>query len=269
VSGAHHTSSPGNDTGPLEGALSRLAPEAKVVGLVAFLAVVAVTPPSRPWALAAQALVAASVAVFALTPPRAVLARLAIDAPLVVLAGVYAVAGHGPRTEVLGLQLSRPGLAVGLTVLAKATIGIVAVSALAASTNAVDTIVGLRRLRVPAWFCELLALVVRQLGLLRQDLQRLQLATGVRAGTAGWRNRWSVAGRSFGALFVRSAERLDRLQLALAARGGSAFASAMGTAGSIDARGRRGRRPAAPRDWAWAVLPALLAAAAATAGAWR
>ena len=269
MSGGHQAQRGGGPDAPLPGPVSRLRPEAKLVGLVAFLLVVAVTPPSRPWALAAQATVAASVAVAAFTPLRAVLTRLVIDAPLVVLAVVYALAGHGPHTQVLGLELSRPGLVVGLGVLAKATIGIVAVSAVAASTSEVDTIVGLRRLRVPAWFCDLLALTLRQLGLLRQDLQRLQLAAGVRAGP-GWRSRWSVAGRSFGVLFVRSAERLDRLQLALVARGGHAFASALVAAPAPAPPG-----PAAPvadpglahrTGWALALLPAALAAVASLVG---
>jgi len=269
VSGGHQAQRAGAPTAPLPGPVSRLAPEAKLVGLVAFLMVVALTPPSRPWALAAQATVAALVAVAAFTPLRAVLTRLVIDAPLVVLAAVYALAGHGPHAQVLGLELSRPGLAVGLGVLAKATIGIVAVSAVAASTSEVDTIVGLRRLRVPAWFCDLLALTLRQLGLLRQDLQRLQLAAGVRAGP-GWRNRWSVAGRSFGVLFVRSAERLDRLQLALAARGGHAFASALVAAHAPATAGRAGPvadpSPGHRTGWALALLPGALAAVAALVG---
>ena len=183
-----------------------------------------------------------------------------------VLAVVYALAGHGPHTQVLGLDLSRPGLVVGLGVLAKATIGIVAVSAVAASTSEVDTIVGLRRLHVPAWFCDLLALTLRQLGLLRQDLQRLQLAAGVRAGP-GWRSRWSVAGRSFGVLFVRSAERLDRLQLALVARGGHAFASALVAAPAPASPGPAAAPVADPGlahrpGWALALLPATLAVVA-------
>lgn len=284
MSGGHGAQRAGDPAAPLVGPVSRLAPEAKLVGLVAFLVVVAVTPPTRPWALAAQATVAALVAAAAFTPLRAVLTRLVIDAPLVVLAAVYAVAGHGPHTRLLGLELSRPGLTVGLGVLVKATIGIVAVSSVAASTTEVDTIVGLRRLRVPAWFCDLLALTLGQLGLLRQDLRRLQLAAGVRAG-AGWRSRWSVAGRSFGVLFVRSAERLDRLQLALAARGGHAFAAALaaapapatsGTSGAGAAVGGEAAggpvggftaRSADRTGWVVALAPASLAVIAAAIGA--
>jgi energy-coupling factor transporter transmembrane protein EcfT len=37
----------------------------------------------------------------------------------------------------------------------------------------------------------------------------------------GWRARWSVGGRALAALFIRSADRADRLQLAAELRGGT------------------------------------------------
>ena len=80
---ASHAAGPAPDR--LRGPLSGLAPEVKVVGLVAFLLVVAVTPPTAPWALAAQGAVAVAVAGLALVDPRAVAGRLALDLPLAVL----------------------------------------------------------------------------------------------------------------------------------------------------------------------------------------
>ena len=209
----------------MRGPLTGLAPEAKLVGLVAFLVVVAVTPPSRPWALAGQAVVAAALATAALVAPRDLLRRLVIDLPLVVLAATTAVAGTGPRLDVAGLSLSRAGLQVGLGLLAKATIGMVAVSAVAASTTASETVAGLRRLRLPAWICDLVSLTARQLQVLGDELGRLRLAGAVRAGTRGRRGEWTAVARALGVLFVRSVERTDRLQVALAARGGTALGS--------------------------------------------
>ncbi|HET6949909.1 MAG TPA: CbiQ family ECF transporter T component, partial [Acidimicrobiales bacterium] len=139
----------------LRGPLSGLAPEAKVAGMIAFLVVVAVTPPSAPAALALQGGVAVAVAVLALVDWRSVAARLTLDLPLAVLAVAYALAGRAPHVEVLGVTLSQPGLRAGLTVVAKATIGIVAVSALAASSSVPEIVAGLGRLRAPAWFVRL------------------------------------------------------------------------------------------------------------------
>ena len=110
---------------------------------------------------------------------------------------------------------------VGLALLAKASIAIVAVSAVAASTTVAETVGGLRRLRLPAWSCEMVALTARQLDVLRDEIGRLRLAGSIRAGTRGARGEWSAVGRSLGVLFVRSMERMDRLQVAMAARGGT------------------------------------------------
>lgn len=224
MSTTHHAIA-GRGQARVRGPLTGLAPEAKLVGLVAFLVVVAVTPPSRPWALAGQAVVAAAMAAVALVTPRDLLRRLAIDLPLVVLAVTMAVAGTGPKMDVAGLSLSRAGLQVGLALLAKATIGMVAVSAVAASTTASETVTGLRRLRLPAWICDLVALTTRQLQVLGDELGRLRLASAVRAGTRGRRGEWTAMARALGVLFVRSVERTDRLQVALAARGGTALGS--------------------------------------------
>ena len=193
---ASHAAGPAPDR--LRGPLSGLAPEVKVVGLVAFLLAVAVTPPSAPWALAAQGAVAVAVAGLALVDPRAVAGRLALDLPLAVLAVVYALAGKGPHVEVLGLSLSQPGLRVGLAILAKATIGIVAVSALAASTSVPATIAGLARLGVPAWFRHLLALSVRQLQVLRADLARIRRAVEVRTAATRRSVALAAGARSLG-----------------------------------------------------------------------
>ena len=133
----------------LRSPLTGLAPEAKVVGLVVFLVVVAITPPSVPWILAADAGIATAVAVIALVDWRAVAARLTLDVPLLALAVTYALAGRGPHVDIAGLSVSQPGVRVGVAILAKATIGIIAVSALAASTTVPETIDGLRRVGAP------------------------------------------------------------------------------------------------------------------------
>ena len=251
---ASHAAGPAPDR--LCSPLTGLAPEVKVVGLVAFLVVVAVTPPTAPWALAAQGGIAVAVAVAALADWRAVTGRLALDLPLVVLAAAYALAGRAPRVEVLGLSLSQPGLHVGLGILAKATIGIVAVSALAASTSVPATIAGLARVGAPAWFRQLLALSARQLQVLRADLARIRRAVGVRTASSRRSVALAAGARSLGSLFIRSTERADNLRLAAELRGGDALTAVAPTAGAAGADGRR-TVPA----WAWGLLPAAVAVA--------
>jgi cobalt/nickel transport system permease protein len=262
-----HAAGPAPDR--LHGPLTGLPAEAKVVGLVAFLVVVAVTPPSAPWALAAQGAVVLAVAALALVDGRAVAGRLALDLPLVVLAAAYALAGRGPHVEVLGVALSEPGLRVGLAVLAKATIGIVAVSALAASTSVPDTIAGLARLGVPGWFRTLLALSVRQLQVLRSDIARIRRAVEVRTASTRRTVALAAGARSLGVLFIRSTERADTLRLAADLRGG---AEGMPAAEPGAAAKRAPADPAAPwrspgtvGRWALASVPAALAVVATVA----
>ncbi|MGI8710164.1 MAG: energy-coupling factor transporter transmembrane component T family protein [Acidimicrobiales bacterium] len=206
----------------LRGPLASLPPGGKVVGLAAFLLVVAVTPPTRPFALATHLAIAIVVAVLALVDVRAVAARLTLDLPLAVLAATYALAGRDPQVRVAGVELSRPGLAVGLAILAKATIGIVAVSALAASSSVTEVVDGLASVGAPRWFRQLVALTARQLGVLRDDLQRLRLAVAVRSASSRRPLALATGARSLGTVFVRSTERADRLRLAAELRGGGA-----------------------------------------------
>lgn len=237
-------------TGPLD----RWAPEVKLVGLIAFLLVVAVTPPDHPRALAAQGAVATGLAAVALVEPRAILRRLVLDVPILVLALTYAVAGHGPRTSLLGLPLSEAGLRVGAALLARATIGIVAVSAFAAATTVGEVVTGLRRLRLPGWLCDHVGLAARQVAVVGDDLDRLRLAAAVRAGGGGRRRQSAAVARSLAVSFVRAAERVDRMQVAAEARGGGNLGAVVLPAHPVPA----GVAP----SWAGAALPALAAVAA-------
>ena len=249
MSGAHGSARrPGERVfGPLD----RLAPEAKLVGLLGFLLVTAVTPPDRPAVLAGQGAFALLIAALASVEARALLRRLVLDAPLLALAATYAVAGEGPRTSVLGISLSAAGLEVGLAVLGKATIGIVTVSAVAATTTVSEMVAGMRRLGLPAWFCDLVGLSARQATVLGGDLQRLRLAASVRCGGRGRRAEWSAVGRALGASFVRATERVDRLQLAAQARGGTTL-GALVLPGPVVAT-------ATISTWLMAALPAAAA----------
>jgi cobalt/nickel transport system permease protein len=229
----------------LHGPVSRLAPGPKVAGLVAFLVVVAVTPATAPAALAAQGLIAAAAATLALVDWRAVAARLTLDLPLAVLALATALAGRPPHVEVAGVALSEPGLRAGLAILARATIGIVAVSAVAASSSVPEIVDGLRRLGAPAWFRQLVAVTARQLQVLRADLARLRLAVAVRTGSGRRTLALASGARSLGSLFVRSTERAERLRLAAELRGGE-LAPAATPAGTA-------------ATWAAALIPAALA----------
>ena len=243
----------------IEGPLTRIAPEVKLIALVAFLFVVALTPPSRPWAYSVQLLVALGAAMLAFVPLGSLARRSVFELPVLAIAIVSAVFGRGDRLDVGPISLSEPGLQIALAVLAKATIGIVAVSAVAATTTTTDLVRGLRRLRFPVWFCDLVALAARQVEVLREEAARIRLAASVRAGGRRRQDEWRAVVRSLGGLFVRSSERAERLTTAIALRSGTADSGA----GLVVATEVGASAPARPAtDWAFALVPAALAGAA-------
>lgn len=247
MSSAHGAAAP---VDRLRGAASSLSAEAKLVGLVAFLVVVAITPTSAPRVLALHGAVAVVVAVASFVEWGAVARRLTLDIPLVVLAVSYGLFGRAPHTEWAGITISEPGLQVGLAILAKSVIGIVAVSALAASTTMPETVAALGRLGAPRWFCQMVALAARQLDVLRDDFTRLRLAAEVRSATTRRRTVVGVATRSLGSLFVQATERADRLQLAAELRGGRGLAGDAPPAATA---------PIEARHWLVALVPTAVA----------
>lgn len=249
----------------LESPLTGLAPEVKLVALVAFLVAVALTPPRLPWAFAVHGTVVLGVAVLALVPFRTLAIRLVLEVPVLALAATYAVAGRAPRVEVVaGLTLSRPGLLVAGGVLAKATIGVVAVSIVAASTTVTEMVRGLARLRVPSWFCDLVALSARQVEVLRSEASRVRLAADLRGGP-GRLATWRAMARSLGTLFVQGAGRAERLATSIAVRSAGTRPGPL-----VPAPTRGSSAPvASSRQWVSALVPAVLATAALLVGVLR
>jgi cobalt/nickel transport system permease protein len=247
---------------PLDGPIERLAPEAKVVGAVAFLLVVVATPVGATAAWLADAVMIAGLALVALLPARLVARRLLFEVPFIALAAALVVFGTGPRVEVLGLSLSQPGLDAAWTILARATTGVLVASILAATTTPAELLDALGRLRAPRLLCTLAAVAVRYLAVLRAELDRLRLAQQLRSPDGRRLRVGEVAGIG-AALFVRAYERGERIHLAQAARG----ATTAGLVGPAAPRptARPSRPPARPRDWALALAPAALASAAALA----
>jgi cobalt/nickel transport system permease protein len=237
---------------PLDGPIERLAPEAKVVGAVAFLLVVVATPVPATTAWLVEAAVLGALAVAALLPVRVVARRLVFEVPFVALAVALVVFGTGPRVSVAGLWLSEPGLTAAWTILARATAGVLVASILAATTSPAELLAALTRLHLPRLLCTLAATAVRYLAVLRAELDRLRLAQELRRPDGGRLRPGEVAGVG-AALFVRAYERGERVHLARAARG-----VGPGTAEVDDGAVPRAGR----RDWLVSLAPAAVAGAA-------
>ena len=191
----------------------------KILALLAFVLTVVATP--REWYAAhAGLLVVLLVVVAVARVPFGFLAkRMVIEVPFVVFAVLMPFVATGPRTEVLGLTVSEPGLVAAWALLAKGSLGVLASLTLAATTEPTDVLTGLQRLRLPGLLVQIAALMVRYLDVVTAELGRMLVAMRSRGCDPRSPRHWPVLARSLGALFIRSFERGERVHLAMVTRG--------------------------------------------------
>jgi cobalt/nickel transport system permease protein len=191
----------------------------KLLALVGFMLVVVATPKDAYPAYAAYLLALIAVVAVSAVPPTYLLKRMVVEVPFVVFAALMPFIATGPRVEVLGVQVSEPGLLAAGALLAKGTLGVLASLTLAATTEPRDLLAGLERLRVPNLLVQIMGFMVRYLDVVTAELQRMRVARESRGFTARNVRHWPVIARSAGALFIRSYERGERVHLAMLSRG--------------------------------------------------
>ena len=239
MSGSHHRHGAAVvDTlhGDVDSPVARLDEVVKLVGLVAFVVAVVVTPPQAVWAFGVYALLVLSVVAFARLPWRVLGRRLVVELPFVLFALALPFVGTGPRIEVLGVSASRLGMWAAWGILAKATLGGAATVVLAWSTQVPDVLRGLERLHCPRLLVVIAGFMVRYLDVVVGELHRLQVARISRGDDPRWFWQGRAVAATTGTMFVRSFERGERVQQAMLARG---FTGAI----------PRGARPARPSGW--------------------
>ena len=204
---------------PWTSPVHRLAPEAKLLGLLGFVVTVAITPRQWVLALAVDAAVLLGVLVVARLTPRVVLGRLAAILPFVAFAFLFPFIGDGETISILEISLSIDGLWASWNVLAKATLGGAASIAVTATTPIPELLTGLSRLRVPAAVVAIIGFMFRYLDLMVDEFGRMRRAMAARAHNPRWLWQNRPLASSAGALFVRTYERGERIHDAMAARG--------------------------------------------------
>jgi cobalt/nickel transport system permease protein len=139
--------------------------------------------------------------------------------PFLVFALLMPLIATGPRTDVLGLSLSEPGLVAAWALLAKGTLGVLASLTLAATTEPYELLAGLERLRFPDLLVQIMGFMIRYLDVVTSEMRRMRIARESRGFTARNPTHWPVIARSAGVLFIRSYERGERVHLAMLSRG--------------------------------------------------
>lgn len=230
--------------------LHRLPAHAKLVGLVLFVLAVVSVPAGHPWVLAGLLAVAALVLASTGVPARHLVPRLVVALPVVVFAVLLPFVATGPEQALGPFTVSSTGLSAAWAVLTKGLAGVLAAITFAVTTSPTDLVAGLQRLRAPALVVLVLSFMVRYLGVVTDELNRMSIARRSRAFRGRGVRAWPVLAASSGALFVRSYERGERVHLAMLSRG---FTGRLPDLADV---------VTTPTQWALAVTPAIVAATA-------
>jgi cobalt/nickel transport system permease protein len=193
--------------------------QCKIVAAFGYVVCVVVTPVGATWAFGVHLLVLASLCAVARLRPLLVVRRLAVELPFLAFAAALPFAVPGPRVEVLGVALSRPGLEQAFGLLARATLGLMAVIVLAATTPVRDLLVGLERLKMPPVIVAVASFMIRYAGVVVDQMNRMSVARRSRGHEPRTLRATGVLAASLGTLFIRSYERGERVHLAMLARG--------------------------------------------------
>ena len=191
----------------------------KLLGLLGFMLLVVATPRQAYAVFAVEAAVLLGVIVLSRVPLGYLLPRMLVEVPFAVFAVLVPFISHGPRTEVLGVSVSEPGLHAGIALLVKGTLGVLASLTLAATTEPQDLLRGLQRLRMPDLIVQIMGFMIRYLDVVTSEMGRMTTAMRSRGCEPRSPRHWPVLARSLGALFIRSYERGERVHLAMLSRG--------------------------------------------------
>ena len=232
----------------------RLPAHAKLLGLLAFVLATVALPPTAPWGFPLSVALVLGVLASTGVPAGQVLRRMVVEVPFVVFALVLPFVATGPRVQVGPLSFSEPGLAGAALLLAKATIGVLAAIAFATTTDPRDLVRALQALRLPSTLVQILAFMVRYLGVVTDEMARMRVARESRGFQARTVSAWPAVATSAGALFLRSYERGERVHLAMLSRG---YTGALPVTDPLRA---------SARDWLVALSPAALVVAASLVG---
>ncbi len=115
--------------------------------------------------------------------------------------------------------LAPAGAPIFLSTVLKSNLCILTMLLLTWTTSFQDILQELRRLRFPSVMLTTLALMYRYLPVLAEESQRMQRARASRTFSRQRRLAWQNLTTILGQLFIRSAERAERIYLAMCARG--------------------------------------------------
>jgi cobalt/nickel transport system permease protein len=190
----------------LESPLHRLPAAVKLVGSLALITALIVTPLAHIWFFASSAGLLILLCSISRIPWGFILRRLVLLEPFVLGISVMALLQPG-------------GWTVFLTVVVKSTLSLLTMILLANTTPFAELLKTLRRIGLPRLLVTILALLYRYIFVLIDEAERLARARESRTFRKGRFQKWRSLAALIGQLFVRSTERAERIYAAMLARG--------------------------------------------------
>lgn len=209
-----------------DGPLHRIAPSRKLLATFGFVVAAVLVPIGRWRLLLAGAVVLAFVVGISGVAPGRLIRRWLAVLPVVVVLAVMIAPGHPAREE-------QGAWGVGLAIVARNALAVLAVMLLAHVTPLSALIRGLGHLGAPRVLVATLQVMARYLFVLGDELDRMTLARRARSFGRGRWAAWRGAADLVAALFLRAFERGERVHSAMLARGWD------GTTRSLDDAGPR------------------------------
>lgn len=199
-----------------------LDPRTKVLGALAWVAAVVISPPPRLVELAALAALLVAVVVMAGVPPAFVIKRSAFVVPFAGAVALFAPLARSPGSLSWGGlagSYAAGGWLAAYAILAKAWLTAFIVVVLSTTTPVPALFEGLRRLGLPAILLTMLSFTYRYLSVMRQQVAALRTAVESRGPGLGRLGRLRLYGNLAGAMFIRAFERGERVYDAMVSRG--------------------------------------------------
>jgi len=209
----------------LDSFVHRLDPRTKLLGSLAFVLTVVLTPPGNWRLFAVYLCVIAGLVLLSRLPLKHVLKRSLVIFPFVIMIAIF-VPFFKEGREAAGydigawhIAVTYEGLAVLVNVVVKSWLCILCLIVLSSSTKFEELLRGMYSLKVPQVFVQITSFMYRYMFVIADQAMRMQMARDSRNFGLGRRNIISTMGNMIGMLFIRSYERAERIYAAMLSRG--------------------------------------------------
>ena len=190
----------------IDSPVHRLPAWTKCLSAVLMILFVVALPAQRSAWFLGVALVLLAIAALGRIPFKFLLLRMLLLEPLVLGVSLLSI-------------LQPEGWRTFLFIMARSNLCLLTMILLTSTTRFPDILRVMIAIRIPSIFVTIMALTYRYLFVLVDETEKMRRARKSRTFDTGRRRLWRVLGSMIGQLFVRSAERADRIFLAMRARG--------------------------------------------------